>query len=68
MSPAEANINFDVLAFYKAFTRHNMAVALNYAVQISDFVPDCDAEDGNVTTKCNRAYTRPVDPAWGRRF
>jgi alpha-L-rhamnosidase len=68
LSSEEANINFDVLELYKAFTRHNMAVALNQQKQISDFVPDCDAENNNVTTKCNRDYTRPADPAWGAAF
>ena len=33
--------------------------------QIADFVPDCDAEDGNPITHCDFDYTRPADPGWG---
>ncbi len=31
---------------------------------IPDFVPDCDEEDNNPLTICNRSYTFPGDAAW----
>ncbi len=33
-----------------------------------DFVPDCDPEDGNPISMCNRSYARPADPSWGVAF
>eukprot|EP00698_Gefionella_okellyi_P002430 TRINITY_DN12295_c0_g1_i1.p1 TRINITY_DN12295_c0_g1~~TRINITY_DN12295_c0_g1_i1.p1 ORF type:complete len:963 (+),score=144.57 TRINITY_DN12295_c0_g1_i1:120-3008(+) len=59
--------NFDATSFYRMWLA-NMRTELAMNGTMPDFVPNCDPEDGDPITYCDRDYTRPADPAWGTAF
>jgi alpha-L-rhamnosidase len=65
VSAQEALRFFDGAAFYAGFARTIADDQDPRDGSVPDFTPDCDEEDGDPLTVCNRSYARPADPAWG---